>query len=309
METKTTPKDFFLNLAWLATLYGSVISLLNLLFDVISRVFPDVVAPYYVSTGYSASIRWSIAVMIVLFPAYILISRYLRKVFVAEPVKREIWVRRWFVFLTLFLSSATMIVDVIVLINSFLGGELTTRFLLKILATLIVAGAVFGYYFYDLRTEGGSNRAGKMFAILSALLVVASLIWAFVVIGSPANERLRRFDGQKVQDLQNIQWQVVSYWQAKGKLPVGLATLNDSISGFIAPVDPQTKQSYDYKTTGNKAFQLCANFNLDNKTDPVNSVKTAPVGFYDNWQHFSGSVCFDRTIDAEFYPVKPVPAR
>ena len=219
--------------------------------------------------------------------------------------------RKWLVYLTLFLSILTIAIDLIVLINSFLGGELTTRFSLKVLATLIVTGAVFGYYFYDLRTDGGDNKTGKMFAYGSALLVVASLVWAFAVIGSPMNERLRRFDDQRVNDLQNIQYQVINYWQSKGKLPADLNALSDSISGYNAPADPQTKAEYVYRVTGERNFQLCAEFNLPSTTNGANNRTIAkPIGYgSDNWNHGKGEGCFDRTIDVELYPVKPVPVR
>lgn len=308
-KPKTTPKDFFLNFGWLITLYVSVIALLNLVFDIINQIYPDAVSGgYYVSSGYSASIRWAIACLIIFFPIYIIITRYLRKNSETDPSRREIWVRKWFVYLTLFLSVLTIAIDLITLVNSFLGGELTTRFLLKVLATLVVTGAVFGYYFYDLRTEGGNNRTGKIFAWTSIILVAASIVWAFAVIGSPMNARLFQFDNQKVNDLQNIQYQVINYWQAKGKLPADLAALNDSISGYVAPVDSQTQQAYVYKVTGVKDFQLCADFNLSTVNNMNNNAVARPVGYAsDNWTHGKGQKCFDRTIDSQLYPVKPAP--
>ena len=150
-----------------------------------------------------------------------------------------------------------------------------------------------------------------MFAYGSALLVVASLVWAFAVIGSPMNERLRRFDDQRVNDLQNIQYQVINYWQSKGKLPADLNALSDSISGYNAPADPQTKAEYVYRVTGERNFQLCAEFNLPSTTNGANNRTIAkPIGYgSDNWNHGKGEGCFDRTIDVELYPVKPVPVR
>jgi hypothetical protein len=37
------------------------------------------------------------------------------------------------------------------LINTFLGGELTLRFFLKVLTVLFVAGSIGGYYIWDLK--------------------------------------------------------------------------------------------------------------------------------------------------------------
>jgi hypothetical protein len=298
---RTTPKDFFLNLGWLVALYASVISLVNLLFATINDVFPDQLNGSYYS-GYSAGIRAAIATLIVFFPVYVIITRYLRKTFVKEPGRRELWVRRWLVYLTLFLSSLAVIVDVIVLINSFLGGELSTRVLLKVLALLIVVGAVFGYYFYDLRDESFSSRTGNYFAWGATILVIASLVWSFSVIGSPMSERQRRFDDQRVNDLVQIQYQIINYWQLKGQLPTDIAQLTDPISGFKAPLDPESDNAYEFVKTGAKAFQLCAKFDLPSRESDVSRYGYGPN---ENWKHGVGRTCFDRSIDDELYPVKP----
>jgi len=44
-------------------------------------------------------------------------------------------------------------VDMTTLVNNVLGGELSLRFLLKVLVAAVIAGSVFGYYLWDLRSE------------------------------------------------------------------------------------------------------------------------------------------------------------
>lgn len=311
-QVKVTPKDFFLNLGWVVTLYGSVISLLNLLFETINRVFPDALNTYYRYGYYSSGIRWAIAWLIVLFPVYIFINYYLRKMFSADESRRHLWIRKWFIYLTLFLSLGTALVDIVVIINNFLGGELTTRFLFKAIATLAVAGMIFGYYFYELKADGAGGKRGKIFAIVSSLAILASLVWAFAVIGSPASERARRFDEQRVQHLQDIQWRITNYWQLKQKLPENLGQLNDSIAGFSAPVDPETGASYEYRSLGAMEFELCATFNQSTvgKPEYLPYGETMPksmdpyVNNNDYWNHLEGRRCFTRKIDAELYPPK-----
>jgi len=53
----------------------------------------------------------------------------------------------------LFVASATIITDLITLLTRLLQGELTTRFVLKVIVVLIIAGLVFIYYLSDLRPE------------------------------------------------------------------------------------------------------------------------------------------------------------
>ena len=305
VKARTTPKDFFLNLGWLLTLYGSVIALLNTVFGVIDQAFPDAVNAYYVD--YTGGIRSSPAWLIIIFPIFLVLSLYVRRMFLIDPSRREVWVRRWFVYLTLFLSSVTAVVDIIVLLNSFLNGELTSKFVLKVAVILAVAVAVFAYYFIDLKKESIGEMAAKAFAIGSVAAVVASIVWAFAVIGSPMAQRERRFDQERVNDLQSIQYQVINYWQAKGKLPSSLADLSDSISGYSAPADPENGTPFQYQATGKADFRLCANFDLSSMPylEPYPSGYAAPqvMGPSGQWDHKAGNVCFSRSIDTALYPV------
>jgi hypothetical protein len=61
--------------------------------------------------------------------------------------------RRWLTYLTLFLAATVLIGDVIVLVFNVLGGEITTRFVLKVLVVGFIAGTVFWYYLSDIRRE------------------------------------------------------------------------------------------------------------------------------------------------------------
>ena len=126
--------------------------LITLLFQYINVWFPDPLDYYY--QGILNSIRWSSASLLVMFPVYILMGWLIQREFAADPSHREIGVRKWLVYLTLFAAAVTIIIDVITLVYNFLGGELTMRFFLKILVVLLVAAAVFGYYFLDLRRGG-----------------------------------------------------------------------------------------------------------------------------------------------------------
>ncbi len=187
---------------------------------------------------------------------------------------------------------------------------MTPRFLLKALSILVVAGIIFWYYLDDVRRDAPSSLA-KMFAIVTTLVVLVSVVGAFFIIGSPMSARQQQFDQQRVSDLQNIQYQVVNYWQRKGTLPQNLTDLNDSISGYVVPTDPQTNMPYEYIVTdaANLHFQLCATFSLSGN---VNGIKTAPTpvmypnGISQVWDHAAGRVCFDRTIDKQLYPPLPV---
>jgi len=304
-KPKVTPKDFFLWAGAMVALYGSVISFIGLLFEYINRTFPDPLE-YYVDP-YSGGIRFAMASLIVLVPVTILLMRFIRKDIAREPIKNELWVRRWALVLTVFVAGAAVVGDLITLINYFLGGDLTTRFVLKVIVLLLVAGAVLFHFLADLRGYWSANpERAKMVGFGAGIVVLLAIVSGFFILGSPAEVRLVRLDAQKVSDLQNIQWQVVNYWQQKEKLPESLDELKDPLSGSFISNDPQSGEAYIYEVTGTLSFKLCGTFNKEGVGDIYSALRPVAVEGKDierdSWQHGAGEVCFDRKIDPERYP-------
>ncbi len=305
-KPKVTPKDFFLWAGAMIALYGSVIALITLLFEYIDYVYPDPFA-YWVDP-YSGGIRFAMASLIVLAPLTIVLMRFIRNDIVRVAEKADLWVRKWALVLTVFVAGATVIGDLIALVNTFLGGDFTTRFMLKVLVVLLVAGGVFLHFLADLRGYWVANPSrAKMVGIGAGIVVLIAIISGFFIMGTPGEVRLLRYDGQKMNDLQGIQWQVINYWQQKEELPVNLEALKDPISGAVIPVDPQSGEDYVYRIKkAPYTFELCAVFNTESTDLPQVNGKTisAPYGGLEseNWQHGAGETCFERTIDPERYP-------
>ena len=306
MNTKMTAKDFFLHIAVIALLYTGTVALLNVLFRVINVAFPQVSQYSYFA---STSISLPVATLIVVFPLFLFLANLLRRGYVADPSRKEYPVRKWLIYITLFIAGAVLAGDLVTLIYFFLDGqELTTGFILKILSVLVVTGAIFGYYMDDLK-DRLTNTRRNIWRIVAAVLVLGSIVAGFSVLGTPSSQRMLRYDSQKVSDLQSIQWQVVNYWQQKGVLPATLAELQDPISGFMIPTDPQTRVPYEYQKTGILSFNLCAEFNKQAQIVNGSVARIAypePMGkLNESWQHEAGRQCFERTIDPELYPVRP----
>jgi len=302
-KLKTTPKDFFLYLGAMIALYVSVISLLTLLFQYINVLLPDALDYGYAYNGYSGSIRFAIASLIVIFPLYLVLSRRLNKDLSQHQEKKDLWIRKWLIYITLFVGSIAILVDLIVLINTFLGGEITARFVWKVLAILVVVGDVFVYYYLDLKGRWQEKiKQANLIALINGVVVLGIIIAGFFIIGTPADQRLYRFDEQKVQDLVGIQSQVVIFWQDKNRLPRDLDETKDPIKSFAIPVDPQSGEEYGYRVLGPLTFELCAEFNKESISQSI-----AQPYYYDEfldgrWNHGEGEVCFERTIDPERYP-------
>ncbi len=298
-----TPKDFFMYLGTAVALYASAGALLAILFSIINTLLPDALFPQYMSSWATNGVRFAMSTLLVAFPLYIVLSWLIRKDIAKDVQKYQLSIRKWFVYFTLFIAGATVAGDVIALVNTYLGGEISARFIWKMLSVLLVAGVVFAYYLYDLRrASSGDTRVNKTLIVLAILGVVGVVVWGLIVAGSPSQVRALRFDEQRVDALRQMQWQITEYYQQHGALPPALSNLSDDISGYSAPLDPQTGEQYGYTVLAPLSFELCAVFaqsNANSETRP----KYGFEGVDDDFSHGAGEVCFERTIDPLAYPV------
>lgn len=152
-EPYLSAREAFFYLVLFLTLYISAVSFGTLLFSFIERAIPDVLQGYYNDQNTLSTIRTSTASLIITFPIFVTLTRFLERGLERDPQKRGSKVRKWLTYLTLFIAAVSIIIDLIVLVGSLLAGELTTRFLLKVAVVLFVAGVAFGYYLWDLRRD------------------------------------------------------------------------------------------------------------------------------------------------------------
>lgn len=301
MDTKSSAKDFFIHIATTILLFVGTVALLNLLFRVINAALPQVEGYGY----FFSSISLPVATLIVVFPLFLFLTNLLRRSYGEAPERKNYAVRKWLIYITLFLAGAALAADLVTLIYYFLDGrDLTGAFLLKVLSVLVVAGAVFGYHLDALKDRLIGSR--KTFWQATALiLVLGSIVLGFGILGTPENQRSLRYDAERVSDLQNIQWQIVNFWQQKGLLPETLSDLEDPISGFALPQDPESGEVYEYLKTGETSFDLCTVFNKPFMTREMETTRTYPgIESGSNWQHGEGKTCFSRSIDIDLYPIR-----
>ena len=179
---KTSAKDFFLNLGVFVALYVVVVYVLNLLFTVIDSAYPLLSNGNYYS---SQSISWPVAVLIIFFPIFIFLQWFLAQEFTHEPERKNVAMRKWLTYVTLFLSGLTLAIDLVTVLYAFLDGqELTTGFLLKVLGVFLITGIVFLYYITDIR-RALTTHEKRSWIVLATIIVIASIGWGFFVLGSP----------------------------------------------------------------------------------------------------------------------------
>ena len=154
---KPTPsldaRDAFMYVLMYSTLYFSAHNLCALLFQLIDRAFPDASAHQWAAMLSEEALRWSISALIVALPVFAFVASKLAGEVRDDLTKRASKVRRQLTYLTLFIAAIVLIGDVTTLIYNVLGGDLTERFVLKILTVAVVAGSGFGYYLRQLRED------------------------------------------------------------------------------------------------------------------------------------------------------------
>ncbi len=291
-------RDAFLYLVLFSLLYFLCWHLGSLLFDLINAALPDPADPRY-RYDFFGSTRFSTASLIITFPLFAWMARLLARETERAPIKRFSPVRRWLTYLTLFVSATAIIGDLTVLVYNVLGGELSLRFVAKVLVVALIAGSVFGYYLWDLRREESESRAwrawGKRLLIAAGVLALAALAGGFMLMGSPSEQRLQRLDERRIGDLQQIEAAVRNHAMETGRLPADLAELAAKPGVALSLADPVTGKPYAYRASGRRQFELCADFATDTG-ERRRGGRAWPATL--EWAHGKGEACFVRRISA-----------
>ena len=114
---------------------------------------PDPADPDWPLMRLIGGIRWAISALVISFPVFVFAAHRVSRDVDKHPIKRLSPVRRWLTYLTLFVAATVLIGDLTALVFNLLSGDLSLRFVLKVLVVGVIAGTVFGYYLWDLRQE------------------------------------------------------------------------------------------------------------------------------------------------------------
>ena len=156
----STARETFTYFAAFGGLYTWVIALIVLVFTFINVNWVDVVdryASYEVQWTHSA-IRQSIAAILVSFPIFLWLWRSILREIERHPEKASSKVRTTLTYISLGVAVITLVTDIITLVFFMLEGELTTHFVLKVVALFLIAGSACIYLALTLR-EGQRTAA------------------------------------------------------------------------------------------------------------------------------------------------------
>jgi hypothetical protein len=298
---KNTPMQFVIQLGALLALYASLTSLIILIFSIINILFPDASYSYEVEVAQNA-IRAAIAILVVFFPTYVVLTRLSNQSRRADGTGEYLGITRWLIYFSLLVGAGVMLIDLVTLITYFLNGEVTSRFLYKVFSLLFIVGASFHYYLLDVRGYF-LNRPEKAayFGIGAIILVIVSIGYGYQYIDTPAEVRAERLDEVQVNDLRSMQSYVENYFLMEQKLP---ASLEDAYGQLPVPTAPEGREAYRYVVTGVDTYELCASFGAPSP-NLEQGYMYAPDKNQD-WTHNAGDWCFDRII-IPVPNIKPLP--
>ncbi len=289
-------REAFTYLVMFTMLYLSAWSLGSVLFDFINRAYPDPMITNYAETFEISRLRWSVATLMIAFPGYLLLSGHTHKVTRRDPEQRKSKVRKWLTYLTLFVAASVILGDLITLVFNLLEGELTTRFLLKVLSVATIAGTVLGYYLWDLKQDDKEvekptlkNPFLRIFATTVTIVVSICLLGGLYIAGSPGSARRQALDEKREQHLASIANMIDVFWKRDGRLPNDLVELQQTRGIRLQSiVDPVTGAQYRYAISSDSTYDLCASF--DARSSSIRpSIVASDTPF---WQHPKGKHCF-----------------
>ncbi len=129
--------------------------------------------------------------------------------------------------------------------------------------------------------------SGKRTLVIVLVIVVALVvIRGIMIIGSPSEERTRRMDSRRIDDLQRISRSIGVYHTRHQQVPASLEELAREPGFANVARDPVTDQPYGYRMVDASSYQLCGTFDRE----------TADSRAEDFWAHGVGEQCFTLNI-------------
>ncbi len=299
-------KFAFLYMLSLAALIFTGLSVGMIIFQIINKYVPD--ALNQLRSAFSSSqLRFAISALIVAGPVFFITTRQIYKNLFQGKLASDSGVRKWLTYFILLVSSVIMLGWFIGLVNNYLSGELTTKFILKAITAIGIAGLGFSFYFYDIKRErvvGVKDKRIRLYFIVSLIIALAAFIFGLFLVESPSQVRNQKLDAEIVNDAITLEDGINEFYRINSSLPETLQELKDEVV-FITQQDlqdPVTNQIYEYKILSEDEYQLCAEFrtsNLENSSDRDL--------YYRNWPHQAGKDCIEKKVSQNQIKDNPIP--
>lgn len=265
-----------------------------IIFQLINKYVVDIIDQFNGMFSQEA-LKFAISALVISAPIYYVTAWEIQKNLFRGGLVKDSGVRRWLTYFILLVSSVVMIGWLIATLNSYLDGELSTKFILKSLTAILISAIIFSFYLYEIKREEVINKKDKVVRVYfaaSLILIAACFVAALLIVESPTQTRNRKMDNNNISNLEQIESEINIYYLKNKKLPVNFADIKNNSEYLSDSVfkNKLTGQEYEYRVTGEKTFELCTDFLASNKDDknPESNV------WGDKWKHDAGRQCFKK---------------
>lgn len=299
MEQNNSAKYAFFYMLSLVALIFIAIPSGMIIFQIINKKIIDVISQNSAMFS-SDQLKFAISALVISAPIYYLTMRQILKNLFSGALQKDAGVRKWLTYFILLVSSVVMLGWLVAIINNFLDGELTAKFILKALAAIGIAAAIFSFYFYEIKRIEVENKKDKMIQIyfygsLAAIIII--FISSLFFVETPQEARNRKHDEDVISKFSQIDSAINTYYMEKKKVPANLDDLLSDVN-FITEADTKdsyTKEKFGYNAIATSTYELCADFySSDKNKEEENEF------FYDKrWLHDSGHQCLKQKIIQE----------
>jgi hypothetical protein len=290
-EKGSSPQEFFLYLLMFLGLAFSAFGAGSVLYGYIDKFITDREFNLYIAYN-QGFVKFGISAIVIAGPIFFGIARLITKRINKGLISLDSKIRKWLTYVVLFIASAILVGDLIALVVNFLSGDIASSFLLKVLVILVIAGGIFGYYFWDMRRSKPIANLNAIAGYSSLAFIFIVFLAGFFIIDSPSIARKKNIDSQKISSIQTADSSIQEYYLQTGKLPQNL----NELSRTKFSINPRALGEIKYQPGSGSSYELCADFLLP--SDPLQSYGESDPNLI--WKHEAGFYCFQRTaIKAE----------
>jgi len=294
-KTNNAAKFAFFYMLSLVALIFMALSTGMIIFQIINKNIADILNEY--SGRFSdGALKFAISALVISAPIFFFTARQIYKNLFRGGLDKDSGVRKWLTYFILLVSSVVMIGWLIATLNGFLNGELTTKFLLKAIAAISIAVAIFTFYFYDIKREEVKGKKDKIIQIYfyaSLAVVIVVFTASLFTVESPAEARSRKFDNMILDNFSQIDSAINEYYRSNEKMPENLEILKEEYS-YIEEKDlrdPVSGDQYKYNILEDNKYELCAVFRTSNKDEDVRDYY-----YKEQWPHDAGEQCLSKRV-------------
>lgn len=287
---------FFYMLSLVALVFMAIATGM-IIFQIINKNIVDVLEQF--SSRFSADqLKFAISALLISAPIFYITTRLIFKNLYAGTLNKDAGVRKWLTYFILFVAAVVVIGWLIGIVNSFLGGEITLKFIFKAITAIGISAIIFSFYLYDMRREnivGAKDKVIRIYFYGSLIIVIATFIAALFIVESPTEARDRRLDNAILDNFNQIDRAMNDYYSDYSKLPASLDELVTDINILTDDdiKDPISKEKFGYNIKEANVYEICANFKTSNKDElDVNKYEYTDK----RWLHDAGEQCLSQKV-------------